>query len=363
MGKENLHFNASVFGDFLTHVLSCFGNTNMTRILSDWLATPMVVAVFLLSAPLAPAADWSDAAFPVKSHNFGTVAVAAKTEFRFPINNNFSSDMHIRSVRASCGCTTPIVETPFIAPGSTGNILARFNTKTFKGKRGATLTVVIDRPFYSEVRLRVDGYIRSDMVFHPGAVEFGKLNQGDPAAKTTRLLYAGRSDWKVLDIESNRPWLMPSFEQTLRGSGRVDYQIKISVREDAPTGYFQDEVIVVTNDRSMPRVPLRVSGSVESALSIAPQSIALGSLKPGQSIKQKMIVRGREPFLIESLTCEGWEVEFAPTTVAKTTHVLFPEFTPTETAAGPQKVSIVITTAGDESVTAKALLTADVRDR
>ncbi len=30
------------------------------------------------------AADWSDTAFPVKSHDFGTVAVAAKTEFTFP---------------------------------------------------------------------------------------------------------------------------------------------------------------------------------------------------------------------------------------------------------------------------------------
>ncbi len=145
-------------------------------------------------------ADWTDTAFPVKNHDFGTVAVAAKTEFRFPIHNTTSQTIHIRDVRASCGCTTPIIETAYIAPNQTGSILARFNTGTFRGKRGATLTVVIDQPHYTEVRLRVDGYIRQDMVVHPGAVEFGQINGGDSHEKTVQILYAGRDDWSVVDV-------------------------------------------------------------------------------------------------------------------------------------------------------------------
>lgn len=321
-----------------------------------------VIALAVVTHSPVYAADWANNAFPVKTHNFGTVAVAAKTEFRFPIRNTTDQDMHIRTVRASCGCTTPIIESKSIPPGGNGSILARFNTHTFKGKRGATLTVVIDRPYYSEVRLRVDGYIRSDMVFHPGAVEFGKVDQGDAITKSSKLLYAGRNDWKVLEVKSNKPWLMPRVEQTLRGNGRVNYDIQVDMREDAPVGFFQDELIVITNDRSMPRVPLRVTGSVESALTISPQAIALGTVKPGQSIKEKLIVRGKEPFTIECLNCEGWRVEFDPTDKEKSTHILFPKFTPEDATKGPQKVVIEIKTAGENSVTAKALLTADVRD-
>lgn len=308
------------------------------------------------------AADWSDSAFPVKTHNFGTVAVAAKTEFRFPIYNQFSSEMHVQTVRASCGCTTPIVENSYIPPGGSGTILARFNTGTFRGQKGATLTVVIDQPFYSEVRLRVDGYIRSDMVFHPGAVEFGKIDQGDSIAKTSQVLYAGRDDWQIVDLRSNQPWLLPSLRQISRGGGRATYEVTVKVREDAPTGYFQNEVVVLTNDKTMPRVPLRISGQVESALTIAPQSIALGSLKPGESVDKRLVIRGREPFTLESIHCDGWDVDCDPTPVAKTTHILNARFTPTD-VAGPQKVAVVITTAGERSVTAKALLTAEVRDR
>ena len=323
-------------------------------------APSIIVLAAVMTTSSARGADWSDTAFPTKTHNFGTVAVAAKTEFRFPVYNTFSTPMRIQSVRASCGCTTPIVETNYIPPGGSGTILARFNTGTFRGKKGATLTVVITQPFYSEVRLRVDGYIRSDMVFHPGSIEFGKVDQGKAKSLSTRILYAGRNDWEVVDVQSNKPWLQPVVQQTTRGGGRVEYQLAVNVREDAPTGYFQDEIIVVTNDRSMPRVPLRVAGQVESALSISPQAIALGSLKPGQSVEKRLVIRGRQPFTIASVDCPGWDVQVDPTPVAKSTHIVTARFTPTD-ADGQQKATIAIATSGDSSVVAHAVLTADIR--
>ncbi|EMI20829.1 secreted protein containing DUF1573 [Rhodopirellula maiorica SM1] len=319
-----------------------------------------VFTVSTLASRSAQSQDWSQKVFPVKAHDFGTVAVAAKTEFRFPVHNPYSQPLHIQSVRASCGCTTPIIENQYVQPGETGAILARFNTGTFRGKRGATLTVVVDQPFYAETRLVVDGYIRSDMVFHPGEISFGRTTQGETASKTTKILYAGRSDWAVTDVVSNKSWLLPTFKQISRGSGRVDYEITVAIKEDAPQGFFQDEVTVVTNDRSMPRVPLRVSGQVESLLSISPQSIALGSVKPGQTISKRLVIRSQEPVMIDSIECEGWDVKFERPTAESTTFLLDVSFTPTE-AAGSDRKPVVISTSGTKSVQAKALLTADVR--
>ncbi len=315
---------------------------------------------FCAATPVA-LAEWPDNAFSVKKHDFGTVAVAAKTEFRFPIYNPYTEPIHIQTVRRSCGCTTPIVETPYIQPGQTGSILARFNTDTFRGKKGATLTVVVDQPFYSEVRLRVDGYIRSDMVFHPGEIQFGTIRQGESVQDSTRVLYAGRNDWQIVDVRSNVPWLIPRFKQTSRDGGRCNYEINVAVREDAPTGTFQNEIAVITNDSKRPEVPLVVSGTVESPLSIAPQAIALGSIKPGQKVEQRLVVKGSTPFTIESIKAEGWDVSFAKTEVPKPIHIVPTTFMPTD-AEGPQKVTVEITTAGEQSVTAKAILTADIRE-
>ncbi|MDG2221449.1 MAG: DUF1573 domain-containing protein [Rubripirellula sp.] len=309
------------------------------------------------------AADWSASAFPVKKHDFGTVAVSAKTEFEFPIHNPFKTTMHIRSVRTSCGCTTAILQDQSIEPGKTGTLLARFNTGTFRGKRGATLTVVVDRPQFSEVRLRVDGYIRSDMVFDPGAIEFGGIEQAQAVTNVSKVSYAGRHDWKIVDVRSNLPWLVPQVAEVGRSRGRVNYEISVTVGDDAPIGFFQDELVVQTNDRGMPTVPLRVNGEVKSPLTISPQAIAIGRVKSGESVRQKIVLICREPFQVESITAEGWDIDFQPSTEAKKTHILFAEFTALDEASGPRKTKVIIEAQGQKSMTAEALLTAEIRDR
>lgn len=313
---------------------------------------------------VSPAAGASyEALFPVKKHDFGTVAVSAKTEFRFPIVNNTDREIHIRTVRASCGCTTPIVETEYIGPGETGSILARYNTDTFRGKKGATLTVVVDRPSYGEVRLRVDGYIRRDLVFHPGQVDFGNVAVGRSATETCQVSYAGRSDWRIVDVRSNQPWIRPKFNETLRQNGSVKYDLTVELREDAPAGMFQDQLVVITDDRSMPRIPIRVSGDIQSAVQVAPQLISLGSVKDGESVAQRLVIRGRDPFVIESIECPGWKVDFERSQEPKKMHIISTTFQPVA-AQGTQKVRVIVTTRGESgSAPANALLTAVVAER
>ncbi|TWT74101.1 DUF1573 domain-containing protein [Allorhodopirellula solitaria] len=319
----------------------------------------IAITSLVVLGPSIATAEWTDEAFPVKSHDFGTVAVASKTEFTFPIVNTTGSEMHIREVRASCGCTTPILDSHYIPAGGKGALVARLNTPTFRGKKGATLTVVIDKPVYSEVQLKVAGYIRSDMVFHPGSVDLGSVNQGEPKSGSTQIFYAGRQDWRVVDVRANEPWLISTFEQTQRGGGKATYELTVQVREDAPAGFFQNEVIVHTNDRSMPRVPLHVSGNVVTALTISPQSIALGNVKPGQELTQRLVIKGREPFGVESIQCEGWDVQFSANSGNKKVHLIKVTLKPTS-AQGTQRAPLIITTTGDEAMSAKAIVTAVV---
>lgn len=316
--------------------------------------------ICLFSVTMVSAADWTDTAFPIKNHDFGTVAVSAKTDFRFPVVNPLGSPIHIQTVRASCGCTTPTVLTPDINPGETGVIHAKFNTHTFKGKKGATLTVVIDRPFYREVRLRVDGYIRSDIVFSPGAIDFGKISQGEPATKSSKLYYAGRNTWEIMDVQSNRSWLKPTITELSRANGRVNYELTVAIGEQA-TGRFTDEIVIITNDKSKPRVPIRVSGEIESPLTVSPKSFTLGSLKPGEPRRQQLVLVGKKPFTVTSIEVDGWNVNFNPANDPKKMHVVVAEFTPNGKRTGQQTAQLRIMAQGEGSIAANAILTAEVR--
>lgn len=287
--------------------------------------TIYTVATFCLvtlSTGVLSAVEWADKMFPVKKHDFGSVAVAAKTEFRFPFKNLYVEDIHVSSVRASCGCTTPIIEDQTLKTGETGHILARFNTGSFFGKKGATLTVVIDKPYYAEVQLRVDGYIRRDIVFAPGQIEFGSAVEGQPMQTDVDVSYAGRNDWRILEIESPNPHVSATFEETKRYGSNVGYKLRVVFDGKAELGLTRTNLVVVTNDRAMPRVPLEVSYEIRPAVIVSPQVVTLGTLKPGEVSSQRLVVRSDKPFLLTNVEAKGYQIDFEPATEPKTVHVL-----------------------------------------
>ena len=105
----------------------------------------------LLAASVGHSKEWAQKMFKITRHDFGHVARDAKTEFRFEITNLYEEDVHIADVRTSCGCTTPSIVNNTLKTWEKGAILATFNTHSFTGQRGATLTVTIDKPYFAEV--------------------------------------------------------------------------------------------------------------------------------------------------------------------------------------------------------------------
>ncbi|MEZ6087609.1 MAG: DUF1573 domain-containing protein [Pirellulaceae bacterium] len=322
----------------------------------------MSLVGLLLIFPVATstqAVEWADKMFPVKKHNFGTVAVATKTEFRFPFKNLYKEDIHVATVRASCGCTTPIIENNTLKTGETGYILARFNTGSFYGQKGATLTVVIDKPYYAEVQLRVDGYIRRDIVFNPGQIEFGSVVQGEPVQKTVDVSYAGRSDWQIVEIESGSPHVAAAFEETARQPGRVGYKLNVVFDGAAEPGLTRTNIVVITNDRAMPRVPLEVAFDVRPAVIVSPQVVAVGNLKPGQVSEQRLVIRSDKPFRLTDVRAEGFNIEYKKNEEPQKMHVLPLKITAGD-KAGSMNQRLIIHTDLPGDLTGSALVAGQI---
>jgi hypothetical protein len=252
-----------------------------------------------------------------RSHNFGTVARAANTEHQFLIRNPFNQPLHLRSIRTSCGCTTPLIETETIAPGETGSVLARFNTGTFTGDRKATITVTIDQPQFMELQLNVRGYIRSDVVFNPGEMSLGSVPRGEPRSAEATLDYAGKSDWQIQRITSDSRFLSAKFEEVSRGSGRVRYLITATLDPACPAGPLATQLILHTNDQRLTTVPLRAFADVQADLSASPGQLALGDIQPGETVTQRILLKGHAPFTVQRISGSNVIVEYAPLTEAR----------------------------------------------
>lgn len=300
-----------------------------------------VLAVFVCGAivPQVSAQEWARKMFDDTQHNFGTVARSAKTEYRFRFKNIYIPEVHVSGIRASCGCTTPWVTKDTLKTYEESEIVAHFNTDRFSGQRGATLTVTFDRPYFAEVQLRVDGYIRTDVVVDPGSIEFGSIDQGRPAEKQVQIAYAGRPDWKIVDIKSSNPFLKASVTEANRRGGQVSYRLAVSLAPNAPAGYLQDQLLLVTNDQRATQVPVTVEGRIVPELMVNPSSLALGRVQPGQQVTKQLVVQGKTPFRIVRVECdhEAFEFKLDPrASESKTVHLI-----PVTFAAGAEPAKIV----------------------
>ncbi len=253
--------------------------------------------------------------------------------------NIYEEEIHIAGVRTSCRCTEPRITKDTLKTWETGGIIAEFKTRSFLGNRSATITVTIDRPFFAEVQLSVRGYIRGDVVFDPGEVAFGEVSQGQQQEKMINVTYAGRSNWKIVDVRSANPHFEVELLDENRYAGHVTYKMLVRLLPTAPAGYIQDQLAIVTNDSWNSDLDLPIEGRVTPPVTVSPASLFMGVLKPGESATKQLVVRGKTPFKVVKIHCPDGCFEFTLSDEEKKLHLIPVKFT---AGSSPGKVSEVI---------------------
>jgi len=298
----------------------------------------------IVAAPTA-AQEWAEKMFSKLEHDFGTVARGAETVYRFEITNKYKQPMTITGVSSSCGCTTPTVENGTFKTYEKAYVVAKFNTHTHVGRKGATLTVRFAPPYQAEVQVRVHGNIRSDVVFQPGAVQFGSVDQGATKEQRIAVNYAGRGDWQILDVTNDNDHFEVELEETSRRGGRVSYGLVVRLKDNLPAGYVKDQLTVITNDgrAESQRIPLFVEGRVVPEISVTPETLVLGDVEPGKPVTKKLIVRGKKPFRILDVNCGDDCFTFKTDEKSKALHFVQLTYLP-DNRPGSVKVPVQITT-------------------
>ena len=108
-----------------------------------------------------------------------------------------------------------------------------------------------------------------------------------------KVSYSGRSDWNVVDVRAASDALEVELTQTQRYTGRVSYELLVRLKDSAAAGYFNDQLVLVTNDEEYPRIPIYVTGRIVPQISVAPGMLMFGSVTCGQQITKKILVRGK----------------------------------------------------------------------
>ena len=262
------------------------------------------VFTFLLvssSQSLLFADAWAEKMVVTKKVDFGVIATGSEAKKVVKLTNVYDSTVEIESVTTTCGCSAATLGKKILQPGESASVEIKMNTHKFRQKKEPWLVIQFKRPRRVSTRVPIKAYIRTDVVFNPGAIRFGKVDFGKEGTAVVDIAYAGRPDWDIEHIKIANENLTATLSPPQTGPGTIKFKLTMTLSDKAKAGNLRDVVTLVTNDKSNPYVPLMVEGVVLPDIWVTPPTVNVRPLAVGQGTKFQVVVRGNKPFQIEDV--------------------------------------------------------------
>ncbi len=259
----------------------------------------LALLTLLAGTTAAPAQGWAQKMFKEgTSHDFGVVPHGAQLFHRFTITNIYAVRMEITGIHPGCGCVTAAASTRVLEPRESAALDVRMDAKIFTGPKTVAIRITVGPEFTSSAELKVSATSRTDVVFNPGQINFGTVTPGQSPSQTIDVEYAGQQNWQVTEVLAKDLPLDVTFKELYRKPGQVGYQVKATLKADAPVGTLKQDVFLKTNDPASPLLAVLVEANVQTTLSVYPPALNLGSVKVGEALTRRVVVRGNKPFRI-----------------------------------------------------------------
>ncbi len=100
------------------------------------------------------------AKFDSPNFNFGTIKEGEKVSHNFILSNEGKSNLIIRKIKPSCGCTAVVAGQTVIAPGESTDIKAVFASQGRRGRQYKSVTVITNAPNSQLMTLRITGDVK-----------------------------------------------------------------------------------------------------------------------------------------------------------------------------------------------------------
>ncbi|MFV0554858.1 MAG: DUF1573 domain-containing protein [Mangrovibacterium sp.] len=97
--------------------------------------------------------------FDTDSYDFGEIQEDAKVNHTFKLTNKGKTNLIIRKVTTSCGCTAVTPQKKVIAPGETVPLDVKFDSKGKFGRQSKTIKIITNAPDSQMTTLRISAVI------------------------------------------------------------------------------------------------------------------------------------------------------------------------------------------------------------
>lgn len=252
-----------------------------------------MVVMLLAGGSLAVAASGPKLVVPEKLKDMGTVAQGEVLEVNFELVNEGDETLEIRAVRPTCGCTVADYDRE-IPAGKSGYVKAKLDTGDFSGPISKSILIMTSDPQEPTVTVVIKTTVHPYVEVLPRAlIRFNAVQHEPMSQKITIVAGDATSDFKVTGVSSSVPYLNAvtrplGKDELIAGKSAKQYEIELSLKDDAPVGPVNAVLKVETNHPKAEVVPVKVFGVVRALLHVTPSQVQFGSVaaknQPGRNL-------------------------------------------------------------------------------
>lgn len=215
--------------------------------------------------------------------NFGTMNPFSKKRHQFAIRNDGTDTLTLKAGPTTCKCTACDVLSPSIAPGAVGFVELEWKTVGRKEHYRHGATVYTNDAVNSEVRLVIEGAVRTHLGAEPSDFILPRVNPLESTEAQTVIYSQSWESFEIQNISSTMEdltWeISPATPEELKAQGaRSGHALKVVLPADLPSGEFKETLrFEIVNGESPEDKPLEyeigLQGKVLRRLAIHGQAI------------------------------------------------------------------------------------------
>ena len=265
----------------------------MTHHRITFLTTALAVVMLVGTASMVVAADGPKMVVPEKIKDLGKVAQGDVLNVDFAIVNEGDEPLEIKAVRPTCGCTVADFDRE-IAPGKTGYVKARLETRDFTGPISKSILIMTNDPRDPTTTVVIKTSVHPYVQVLPRAlVRFNAVQHEPMEQKITVVADEEEKGFKVTGVKSSAPFLLASIrpvpaDELLAGKSPQQYEIALTMEKNPPVGPVNAVLEIETNHPKAKTVSVKVFGVVRALLHVTPSQIQFGSVdakkQPGRNV-------------------------------------------------------------------------------
>ena len=229
--------------------------------------TSFLALLLFLAAPAS-----AQLSFATTTHDFGAIQEGRTVAYTFVLTNRGSDPLTLRSVRPSCGCTTPSFTTAPIEPGGAGEIVVAFDSQGRPGpfRKSIGVTAMAGEKQVGET-LYITGDVRQaslttgapqgNLLFDTDEHDFGPVAANRQVSHVFKVQHTGTRPIRISEATTYPGGLHVVFpDGPIFADDLVD--VRVTVPAGIADGAFDYAIVLQTDDEDQPSKSLRLTGTM-----------------------------------------------------------------------------------------------------